>query len=487
MLPPGPTLPAVAQLAQWLARPIPFLNECAHKYGSAFTVDFPFWGKAVCVSEPEHVRQVFAGDPNVLHGGKANELIAPVLGPSSITVLDGPEHKRQRRLLMPPFHGERLQSHAKIIRDVTARSVKEWPVNTPFCMLDHLQKITLEVIARSVFGKDETSGMGDFLEQLRRLANTANSPWLFVKQLQWDLGPRSPWGAIREQIRVTDQMLYEEMARRRARGNLGPRHDVFSLLMQARDEAGEPMTDREIRDELMTLLVAGHETTATTLAWVVSMVLAHPHVHDRLREELAMVIGDAYPSPDHFPRLHFLDAIIKESMRLRPLFPMVARQVKAPFKVGPYVLPPGTVVMPCVHLTHRRPELYPDPEMFKPERFLHVKPDPATWYPFGGGARRCLGMTFALYEMRVILATMFHSVRVEATSRELPKVVRRGISLVPDGGARVVLTNRAEHKLHSMRPPSMRPPSMRPPSLRAPHYASVAPPAMPRIIQKTGG
>ncbi len=437
-LPEGPRAPSVAQLALWIARPFELLRHCQRRYGDTFTLRWPAMPPLVFVSTPAAIRQVFTGDPDVLHAGEGNAFLRPVLGSSSLLLLDGAAHLRQRRLLLPAFHGERMQSYATVMRDATEAAVDRWPLDRPFALSPELQTITLEVIVRTVFGIEQGPRLAGFARMLARCADSGNSPLLFAPALQRDLGPRSPWGRVARTIREVDDALRAEVSRRRAEGTAG-RADVLSMMLEARDERGEPMTDAELRDELVTLLMAGHETTATALGWALAEILSHPEVAARIDAELRAVVGDGPLLPAHVGQLAYLDATVREVLRLRPILPVVARLLSAPMELGGHALPAGVMVMPCIYLAHRRPELYPAPDALRPERFVGARVDPYAWLPFGGGTRRCLGMAFALYEMKVVLATILLRARLTLRPGYALRTVRRGITLAPSKGAPVVM------------------------------------------------
>ncbi len=445
MLPPGPRLPAALQLANWIVRPLPFLDRCRARFGDVFTLDVLGFGRWVVLASPQAIREVFTGDPHVLHAGEANWILGPVVGAHSVLLLDGAPHARQRRLLLPPFHGERMHAYASVMREETEREVDAWPFGEPFRLHPRLQSITLNVILRAVFGIQDEATHARVHDDIVRLLDTFETPITFFPFLHRDLGPLTPWRTFRARLDAVDREIYAEIARARA----GPpealerRTDVAALLLRARDEEGRPMTDVELRDELMTLLAAGHETTATSLAWAFDQILAHPAALARIEAELdALTGGGERPlGPGELARLEYLDAAIKESLRRRPIFPIVVRRLATEATVAGHALRAGTIVAPCIHLAQRRPDIYPDPDAFRPERFLGVKPDPFAWLPFGGGDRRCIGMAFALYEMKVVIATVLGRARLELAGSP-SRVGRRGISIAPAGGVRVVLERR---------------------------------------------
>ncbi len=447
-LPPGPRAPAVVQTLYWVRRPIPFMEECARRYGDCFTLRFLFPGAPgarqaiVFFSDPQAVKEVFTGDESDLLAGKANApVLLPLLGPNSLLVLDGARHMRERRLMMPPFHGERMQAYGTVMREIADRAIDAWPLDRAFPIHPHMQGITLDVILRTVFGLDEGPRMGRLRALLTRMLSFNGNPLRFLL-MPFELGGLTPWGRLVRATRAVDEVLYDEIRRRRTAGPDG-RQDILSMLVAARDEDGQPMTDEALRDEMLTLLLAGHETTATSLCWVFHRVLRRPDVLDRLRAELAEVVGAGPLEPEHLPRLEYLSATINETLRLNPIIPIVARSLNRPLRIGGRELPAGTIVAPCIYLTHRRADTWPDPERFDPDRFVGERASPYAFFPFGGGVRRCLGMAFALYEMRIVLAEVLSRTTLAAAPGYDVRVVRRGITFAPSGGMPVVVAARA--------------------------------------------
>ena len=454
-LPPGPRSPAAVQLSHWLRRPFAFMDACAARFGDTFTVRFAGFGTLVFFSNPEDLRAIFTGDPDLLHSGEANSALSDILGRHSVLTLDGAEHLRQRKLLLPPFQGERMQAYAAVMRDATLRAIDAWPVGEPFALHPFMQSITLEVILKAVFGVDEGAGKSRLTAALARLLATIGSPYsLLIPAVLSAFGRTARDWATRKLTRETDEALYAEIAARRAASGGPERHDILSMLLRARHEDGQPMSDHELRDELMTLLVAGHETTATALAWTFQLVLAHPEVRAKIEAELEAA-GVAPPiDAARLAHLDGLDAAVKESLRLRPILPIVVRLTKGPVTINGRTFPAGVRLAPCIYLTQRRPELYPDPEVFRPERFAGKKPDPYGWIPFGGGIRRCIGISFALLEMRVVVASVLASVRLRLAPGPGPVVRRRGITLAPSTGTLVVNEGRRATQAPSPTPGS---------------------------------
>ena len=428
-LPPRPDLSRFQMTAGFMLTPTRFLESCHERMGDYFTLQ-PQPGRTLVVTvDPEAVKTVFSGDPDVLRAGEGNIVLAPVLGSGSVLLLDGAEHLRHRRMMLPPFHGERMRAYGDAIAEVAEERIARWPRGRAFPALPEMQAITLDVIMRAVFGLDDPARRRAIGAPLRRLLDSVGTRGrvLLLALTSGRTGRLSPWARFARVRREADAVLYEEIARRRADSGAAEGDDVFSLLLAARDEDGEPLTDAELRDELMTLLIAGHETTATALAWALERLVRTPAVLQRLLEE-ERAGDDAY-----------LDAVIKETLRLRPVVPAVVRRLRAPMTFGGWDLPAGVHISPSIYLLHRRPDLYPDPLAFRPERFLDDDaPGTYAWIPFGGGIRRCVGASFAQFEMKVVLRTVLRSVGVRAAAGRREGVIRRAITFAPSRGARIV-------------------------------------------------
>ncbi|TMA54385.1 MAG: cytochrome P450 [Deltaproteobacteria bacterium] len=412
-VPAGPATSPVIQLYHWVRRPIPFMEECAARYGDRFTIRLPIFGEAgdrpplVFFSDPEAVKEIFTGNDDELRAGEANAPLLPLLGEHSLLMLDGARHLHERRLMMPPFHGERMQAYGETMCEVTDASIEAWPAGRPFPIHPHMQRITLDVILRTVFGLEEGAQMVRLRDLLTELLAFSTNPLALLPWFRVELGGFTPWGRLMRASRAVDEMLFAEIRRRREVGTTG-RTDILSMLIEARDEDDRPMSDVELRDEMFTLLVAGHETTATSLCWVFHRILRRPDVLEKLRAELARVVGTGPVRPEHVPALEYLDATIKETLRLNPIIPIV-----------------------------------PDPERFDPDRFVGQRVSPYAFFPFGGGIRRCLGMAFALYEMRVVTAEVLQRVVLRAAPGYQVRVVRRGITFAPSDGLPVLAEKRA--------------------------------------------
>jgi cytochrome P450 len=387
-----------------------------------------FDSKFVILFDPALVKELFQGSNEQLHAGEANALLGPVLGERSVLLLDGREHLRHRRLMLPPFHGRRMQTYAEVMGNSTDIEIDSWPVGEPFRLLQSMQSLTLRVIMRAVFGYEPGPEQDELTTRLRAMIEPIARPrGILVLSLltAGRLGPDRAGAKRFEQNRdAVDRLLFAEIAKRRSDPDLEQRDDVFSALLLAQDESGEHLTDKEVRDELVTLLLAGHETTATGLAWTFDLLLHNPGIHKRALEG-----DDAY-----------LDAVVKESLRIRPVIPGVGRVVKRePFRLNGYEIPPGIEINPSIRMIHRSEQLYPDASTFRPERFLGPDaPDTYTWIPFGGGTRRCLGASFALMEMRVVIRRVLERAALRAADPDLDKVQFRGITLAPRNGVRVI-------------------------------------------------
>jgi cytochrome P450 family 135 len=429
-LPPGPDWSLPRTMWHWWRRPLQTLEECQARYGDMFTIRLPHEGTWVFVSDPEVVKDVFAGDPTLLHAGAANIVLLPVLGEHSVLLLDEPEHMAQRKLMLPPFHGKRMQAYQEVMARAAADQIDRWPTDEPVRMRPRMQAVTLEVILRAVFGVDEGDRLTRLRDELRSTLTLLSSPRRAIFMVL--LGPERlrRFPPFRRNIGRIDRRLFEEIRTRRAATDLADRGDILSLLLQATHEDGRPMSDRELRDELMTLLVAGHETTATALSWAVELLARHPDALERLEADVAG--GDGA----------YLDAVIKETLRVRPVIALVLRKLVEPMEIGGRLLPAGVSVAPSIHLVHRRPDVYPEPERFRPERFLERPAGTYTWIPFGGGVRRCLGGAFAEFEMSVVLRELVarRSLRPAGAGPEHP--VRSTITNVPSRGAEVIAASR---------------------------------------------
>jgi cytochrome P450 len=404
------------------------MTRCRARYGDTFRIRIAREGTWVFVTRPEDVETVFKGDPEVLRAGEGNAVLGPLVGDNSLLLLDGKHHLSERKLMLPPFHGGRMERYAATMRAVAEEEVARWPVGRSFPVWPAMQSVTLEVIMRTVFGVEDAARLERLRAALRGLLDWTGdrNRLLLLAVIGLERTERVP--SFRDAVEEVDRCIMDEVAQRRSDPELEEREDVLSLLLQARYEDGRPMSDRDLRDELVTLLVAGHETTATALAWTFERLVHHPDVLARVRE------GDE----------EYLDAVIKETLRLRPILPIVVRKLAEPFEVAGHRLPAGVTVCPCIYLMHRRPDVYPEPLAFRPERFLDKPAGTYTWIPFGGGVRRCLGASFALFEMKQVLATILPQIELRTVPGAGERIVRRTITYVPEHGARIEIERMRE-------------------------------------------
>jgi cytochrome P450 family 110 len=427
----------------WIADPLGFQNRYSRKYGDIFTMRLSGMGSYVVIGNPQAIQEIFSQDSK-FDVGRGNTLAEPLVGQNSLMLLDGDRHRRERKILMPPFHGERLQTYAKQICLITEQVANQWQVGQPFVARTTMQKISLEVILQVVFGLSE----GERYQQLKPLLtdwiNMTDSPrrssMLFLRFLQKDWGAWTPWGQMKQRQRQVHKLLQAEIEERRTRENQ-ERTDVLSLMMAARDEQGQAMTDEELRDELLTILFAGHETTATTLAWAFYQIHQQLDVREKLLKELDS-LGKNPPLME-IAQLPYLTAVCQETLRMYPVLPVIfPRIAKSPVKVAGYMFDAGTVLMPTIYLVHYREDLYPNAQQFEPERFLERQYSASEYFPFGGGSRRCLGYALALLEMKLVLATILSQYHLALADDKPVKLQRRGFTLAPTGGVRMVMTEK---------------------------------------------
>lgn len=425
---PGPRRPPLVNLIGLWKRPTAYLEWLRARYGKRVLMSLPFQGPLVLISEPADVKDILTAPPEAVHPGEGARILEPILGSYSVILLDEGAHLSQRKLMLPAFHGEKMQRLTGLMRDLAGRELDSWPVGRPFALHPHLQRLTLEIILRAVFGLTEGERIERLRGELRRLLDLLTRPLMLLAPVL--MGPErlDRFGPFRALMRQVDALIHEEIAERRQAGDLAERSDIMSLLLQARDaETGAPMSDAELRDELLTLLVAGHETTANALAWAVERLARHPGKLARLKAEVST--GET----------SYMEAVVTETLRLRPVISLVARRLKQPVRIGEWLLPAGVTVAPSIYLMHRRPEIYPDPERFEPERFLEKGPGTYTWIPFGGGVRRCIGASFAQFEMAVVLAEIVRRWDIEPARPASERVFRRAITETPRHDAEVVL------------------------------------------------
>ena len=430
-LPPEPKSPPLVQTLRWAFRPIAFMEDCRRQYGDSFSVRFlGFERPMVMISDPAAIKALYREPTHGLPPGR-NIVLEPILGPKSLLIQEGAEHLSRRRLMLPAFHGERMRSYEETMTEIVAAEIDSWPLNSEFPIHARMQAVTLEVILRVVFGVSS----GPRLERLRGMLSTVleetTAPGRQVLGLALQrFGGNGPFARFEGQLREVDELLLAEIAEHRERPDLEEREDMLSMLMLAEFEDGTRMEDRELRDQLMTLLLAGHETTATALAWSFDLLLRHPAALRRLRESLETGEED------------YLRATISEALRLRPVIPLAGRRLSKELVADGLTLPEGTDVTPAIWLTHTRPDVYPEPFAFKPERFLEEGPDTYSWIPFGGSVRRCIGATFAEFEMRVVLREVLTRCELRKANPLPERTGRRNITLSPKDGTPVVVTAR---------------------------------------------
>ncbi len=439
-LPNGPKTPPWLQTLQWIFRPLESLDARARNYGDTYRALGQQMPPLLYFSSPDALEAIFTAKPNQVSSAEGNQILEPLLGENSLILLDGKRHQRQRQLLMPPFHGDRMRSYGSLIQDITRQVSRQWVPGQPFVVRSAMQEISLRVILSAVFGIHE----GKRYEQLRQVlvemleafGSATGFMLLYYRVLQKDWGAWSPWGRFLRQKQQIKQLLTEEIDDRRAHPD-PDRTDILALLLAARDETGEPMSDAELRDELMTLLFAGHETTASALAWALYWIAQLPDVRSKLRAELDRLSSDADPMT--IARLPYLSAICQETLRLYPIainaFPRI---VKQPMTLMGYSLEPGTILLPSIYLAHQRSDVYPNPKQFRPERFLERQFSPYEYLPFGGGDRRCIGSAFALFEMKLVLVTL-SQFDLALVNRKPIKPMRRGLTIAPPSHLKMVV------------------------------------------------
>lgn len=457
-LPPGPPHAPVWNKARWFFQPIPFMKACAKAYGDTFTLRMSGFPPFVFVSDPKHVKQAFAGGNDELAGGAFNQIFTSTVGKRSILTLEGADHLRHRRLLLPPLHGERVVESARAMVAITDEAVDRWPVGTPFPVYVSLQDVTLDVSLATIFGADRLHALADLRSTIFDFVGQGSGSPLQLMMLRFDgsvvgqslfdrLGSRSPQAMLRAKLDRIDGLLYAEIRRRRGAGDHGA--GILSSLLSATDEAGLPLTDLEIRDECVTMVIAAYETTAITLSYVLHELVRQPELVAKVKEEVEKSGDDLVAS---IPKLSLLEATINETMRLYPVVPVIGRVVLKKFALGPYEIPAGAVVAPCMYLTHRRPELWPDPDRFDPSRFLGRKINPYEFYPWGGGDRRCVGLNFAMYEMKLILALLLRRLAFAPAPAYRARLVRRGLSLALSEGLPLLVKSRSPRRHEAARP-----------------------------------
>jgi cytochrome P450 family 135 len=429
VLPPGPRMPSSLQAVGWTLRPLAFMERCHARYGDIFTLRIRHAGTWVFLCHPEDVKRVFTADPELLGVSEPNSLLGPTLGSRSVMLLEEPEHMTHRKRMLPSFHGERMRGYGEMMTEVTRSEVQSWPRGEPFELWPRMQAITLEVVVRAVFGPVDTDRLQRLRGLLRKLTEWINNPRRLT--LLGTLGPHRviDTAAFRGVKGPVEDAVLEEIRRRRTAGGSEEGEDIFSMLERAYAGEGSLLSERDMQDELITLLLDG--PTSTSLAWVFERLLRHPDKLARLRDEVLAGQDEAY-----------LDAVVKETLRLCPPVPVVVRRLEAPMELGGHTIPAGTTVAPCIHLLHRRKEIYPRPRSFMPERFLDNPAGTYTWIPFGGGVRRCLAASFAQVEMKRVIRTILSEVELQPAEWRSERVARSSIAFAPHRRGRVIATDR---------------------------------------------
>lgn len=430
-LPPGPTDPRPLTTFKWARAPAALMRSSGERYGDVWTLKLMGGTDFVFVSDPKLLEGVFTADPDVLQAGKAHQRIGTaLLGKGSLLLLDEPEHTSQRKLIAPAFHGERVERHRETMARIAEQEIANWPLREPLKAMPRMQSLTLNVIMSAIFGVAGGAQEQNLRGRIQDLMAWASSPW---RMLHLHLAHRKEGGFPKAFLKVRDALdaaIYDTVGRARNDPNLDERDDVLAMILKATHDDGSPVTDREIRDHMVTLLIQGHSSTATALSWAVERLTRHPQMLQRLREE-AQNGGDEY-----------LDAVMKETLRARPPLPLAAREVSQPYQLGQYELPVGSLIACSIYLLHRRADLYPDPERFDPERFLNRPAPPYTWIPFGGGMRQCIGGSFAIAEIKVVLRTLALRTRLTPADQKDEQIKRAGVGFSPSRGGKIVVQER---------------------------------------------
>jgi cytochrome P450 family 110 len=426
---PGPKYFNIFTFVRSLSDPTPWLLESKRRYGDTFKVKSVF-GPIVITADPEAVRVLFTADPDLFEPFQA-DASAPFLGETSLVLVNGARHRRDRRLLSPPFNGVRMRAYGSVMAECAARAAAAWTPGQPLKMLDITQSISLDVILQAVFGLDDTEGRTAPLRQaVIEFINAISPSFIFFMALRHDFFGFGPWARFQRASGKLDALLYSLIAARRQEGE--GREDILSLMMSARYEDGGAMSDKDLRDELLTLLFAGHETSAIAMAWAFYWLHKDPAELERVRAEIDAL--GPHPEPDALGALPYLDAVCQETLRIHPIVQDIVRMLKKPLEVGGYTVPAGTALSASVALVHQRADLYPEPERFRPARFIERKFSPFEFLSFGGGARRCIGASFALFEMKIVLATLLGSHRFRLASSAAVGPRRRGLTSGPENG-----------------------------------------------------
>jgi cytochrome P450 len=444
---------SLKQRIQWIAQPDKYMDSAVEQAPDIFLADITGGDGYVFVNHPEAMRQIVTSDRSkYFASSKDNALLQPLVGDNSLLMIEGDRHKQRRKLLLPPFHGERMQAYGELICNLTRMIIDQLEPNQAFVARHVTQEISLQIILEAVYGLQDSDRSSEFKQRITRLANIFESPltsaFLFFPWVQKDLGAWSPWGNLMRQQKAIDEAIYQEIATRRTE-DCSQRQDILSLMMLARDESGEAMKDYELRDELMTLMLAGHETTATAIAWGLYWLHRYPEIKAKLQAEIASL--GANPDPMAIAKLPYLTAVCQETLRIYPVAMLTfPRTVLEPTELMGYKLEPGQVLMGCIYLMHQREDVYPEHHQFKPERFLEREFDSYEFFPFGGGKRRCIGEALAMLELKLVLATIVTEYNLELNSDrgasplglpegnrpEIP--ARRGVTLAPKKGVPMV-------------------------------------------------
>lgn len=428
-VPPGPRLPRALQTLLWAARPIWFMHRARRRYGNLFTIRPYGFGDVVVVADPAAIKQVFTGDPEVFAAGRANAAMSPVLGSDSLLTLDGERHLAQRKVMLPPFHGEAIARYRDRIEQIAQAEIATWPAGEPFAIRPRMQSITLEIILRAVIGVSDPQRLSRLRELLPKLLGFSVldmwAVWLFPKLIDTPIARRNPSQRVRPEV---DRLLYAEIAAHRA--DPEAHDDILALLISARDADGEPLSDANLLDQIITLLLAGHETTTTGLAWAFERLTRHPAALARLNRDL--------DQDQH----GYLDAVVNETLRVRPVIDGVWRKLTAPAVVAGRRLPAGTLVFPAIALVQTSGQTFEGPQEFRPERFLDASPPPYSFIPFGGGVRRCIGAAFAVMEMKTVLTTVLRQVDLRATDGRNEPPRTHHVTQVPARGGLVIASPR---------------------------------------------
>lgn len=448
-LPAGPSEPKIFQMIKFIRKPIPLFEKCRETYGKTFTLKLPGHPPYVVISDPNDLKQVFMANQNQLNAGEINgTVLEPVLGSGSLLTLDGQKHFQHRKLMLPHFQGARMKVYEQSMAQIAQKRICNWKPGDKISLFDEARSITFSMILSTIFGMDERNIRFTTLEDvLNKLIHVIKKPFglitLLNKSLHVNLGPLTPWAEIVKLRKKVDAYLFEEIESRRQM-DLTSRIDILSLLLQVRDESGNPMSNKEIQDEMITLLIAGHETSTTGIAWAMYGILSDKHIYTKIKEELSFVVTDKNDLINNLDKLVYLDAIIKEALRITPVVPYIQRLTKEEFKIGEYIIPKGVVIVPSIYLAHRDPDVWKEPNKFIPERFLNSTEMPYSYLPFGGGMRRCIGGAFAQYEMKIVIAQMLLNAELSLKENYTPKLIRKGVVISPSDGVPVTVVRKIE-------------------------------------------